>query len=177
MEALAAIAGLDVLFLGPFDFAIAAGIPGAGFDHPVMAEAIERMVAIAGRHGKYVMTSVGDRLGAALERSLLDKGVRMISYSADALVFRRACQEVARLKLPVDVRRTGRRSGLARSRAPSRGLRTGAVSAAPPEPERILSLRPATPRDLARPMPRRSSRRRVSAAVRGARVPPLPRLR
>ena len=100
MEALAAMPGLDVFFLGPFDFSIAAGIPGAGFDHPILAQAIERMVTIARRHGKYVMTSVGDRIDTALGRSLLDKGVRMISYSADALVFRRACQDIARLKLP-----------------------------------------------------------------------------
>ena len=100
MEELAALPGVDVFFLGPFDFSVAAGVPGAGFDHPVMAQAIERMIAIAGRHGKYVMTSVGDRIDTALGRSLLDKGVRMISYSADALVFRRACQDIARLKLP-----------------------------------------------------------------------------
>jgi len=40
------------------------------------------------------------RIDTALGRSLLDKGVRMISYSADALVFRRACQDIARLKSP-----------------------------------------------------------------------------
>lgn len=100
IEALAAMPGLDVFFLGPFDFSVAAGIPGAGFDHPVLAQAIERMVEVAWRHGKYVMTSVGDRIDAALGRRLLDKGVRMISYSADALVFRRACLDIARLKDP-----------------------------------------------------------------------------
>ena len=100
MEALAAMPGIDVFFLGPFDFSVAAGVPGAGFDHPLMAQAIERMIAIARKHGKYVMTSVGDRIDTTLGRSLLDKGVRMISYSADALVFRRACQDIARLKLP-----------------------------------------------------------------------------
>ena len=93
-------AGLDVFFLGPFDFSVAAGIPGAGFDHPTMSRAIERMIGIATRHGKYVMTSVGDRIDTGLGRSLLDRGVRMISYSADALVFRRACQDIARLKTP-----------------------------------------------------------------------------
>jgi len=98
MEALAATDGLDVFFLGPFDFSVAAGVPGAGFDHPVMAQAIDRMLEVARRHGKYVMTSVGDRIDTELARGLLRKGVRMISYSADALVFRRACQDIARLK-------------------------------------------------------------------------------
>jgi 4-hydroxy-2-oxoheptanedioate aldolase len=100
IDALAAMPGLDVFFLGPFDFAVAAGVPGAGFDHPALAGAIDKMVAATRRHGKYVMTSVGDRIDTALGRSLLDKGVRMISYSADALVFRRACQDIARLKSP-----------------------------------------------------------------------------
>ena len=100
MDALAAMPGIDVFFLGPFDFSVAAGIPGAGFDHPTMSGAIDRMIGIATRHGKYVMTSVGDRIDTGLGRSLLDRGVRMISYSADALVFRRACQDIARLKTP-----------------------------------------------------------------------------
>jgi 4-hydroxy-2-oxoheptanedioate aldolase len=98
-EALAATPGLDVFFLGPFDFSVAAGVPGAGFDHPVMAQALERMVKIAQKHGKYIMTSVGDRIDTAVGRSVIGLGVRMISYSADALVFRRACQEVAKLKV------------------------------------------------------------------------------
>lgn len=99
-EALAAMDGLDVFFLGPFDFSVAAGVPGAGFDHPVMAQALDRMVSIARRHGKYIMTSVGDRIDTAVGRAVIDQGVRMISYSADALVFRRACQDIARLKTP-----------------------------------------------------------------------------
>jgi 4-hydroxy-2-oxoheptanedioate aldolase len=98
-EALAATPGLDVFFLGPFDFSVAAGVPGAGFDHPVMAQALERMVKTAQKHGKYIMTSVGDRIDTAVGRSVIRLGVRMISYSADALVFRRACQEVAKLKV------------------------------------------------------------------------------
>ena len=32
-------------------------------------------------------------------REILARGVRMISYSADALVFRRACQDIAGLKV------------------------------------------------------------------------------
>lgn len=97
-EALAAMPGLDVFFLGPFDFSVAAGVPGAGFDHPVMAQALERMVGIARQHGKYIMTSVGDRIDTAVGRNVIRLGVRMISYSADALVFRRACQDIAQLK-------------------------------------------------------------------------------
>ena len=46
------------------------------------------------------MTSVGDRIGTAVGRNVIRLGVRMISYSADALVSRRACQKIAKLKTP-----------------------------------------------------------------------------
>ena len=64
-----------------------------------MAEAVSRMVRIAQARGKYIMISVGDRIDTAVGRSVIRAGVRMISYSADALVFRRACQEIAQLKV------------------------------------------------------------------------------
>ena len=102
-EALADTPGLDVFFLGPFDYSVSAGVPGATFDHPVMAATIERMVEVASSRGKYVMTSVGDRIDADYGRGIIDKGVRMISYSADALVFLGACREVAALKTALDL--------------------------------------------------------------------------
>ena len=98
-EALAAMPGLDVFFLGTFDFSVSAGVPGAGLDHPVVAAALERVVKLARAHGKYVMTTVGDNIDTGYAREILARGVRMISYSADALVFRRACQDIAALKV------------------------------------------------------------------------------
>lgn len=97
-EALAAMPGLDVFFLGTFDFSVSAGVPGAGFDHPVVAAALERVVKLAKAQGKYVMTTVGDNISIEYGRDILDRGVQMISFSADALVFRRACLEIAELK-------------------------------------------------------------------------------
>ena len=97
-ELLVAMDGLDVFFLGPFDFSVAAGVPGAGFDDPVLADAARRMVDLATEHGKYVMTSVGDVVDTAYCQTILDLGVRMVSYSADALVFQNACKQIAALK-------------------------------------------------------------------------------
>jgi 4-hydroxy-2-oxoheptanedioate aldolase len=97
-ELLADMPGLDVFFLGPFDFSVAAGVPGATFEHPVMAAAMEKMVTMATRRNKYIMTSVGDRIETDYCRRIIGQGVRMISYSADALVFLRACTEIAALK-------------------------------------------------------------------------------
>jgi 4-hydroxy-2-oxoheptanedioate aldolase len=98
-ETLAAMPGLDVFFLGAFDFAISVGVPGAGFEHPVLAAALERMVKHAQAHGKYVMTSFGDNISPESAREILSRGVQMVSYGVDALVFRRACLDIAKLKL------------------------------------------------------------------------------
>lgn len=100
VESLVAMPGVDVLFFGPFDFSISAGVPGAGFDHPVMAAALERVVDLARQHGKYVMTSVGETISTEYARHIVGRGVRMISFSADALVFLKACREIAALKTP-----------------------------------------------------------------------------
>ena len=46
------------------------------------------------------LVRTGDAAGITpLAREILARGVRMISYSADALVFRRACQDIAGLKV------------------------------------------------------------------------------
>jgi 4-hydroxy-2-oxoheptanedioate aldolase len=95
LDHILAIDGIDIVFLGPFDYSVALGIPGATFDHPAMAAALDRAVERARARGKYVMTSVGARIDAAYARRIFGHGVRMISYSADALVFLEACREIA----------------------------------------------------------------------------------
>ncbi|MSP89214.1 MAG: aldolase [Alphaproteobacteria bacterium] len=90
-----AIDGIDIVFMGPFDYSVALGIPGANFDHPKMAAALEGLVEKARRRGKYVMTSVGARIDTDYARSIFRRGVRLISYSADALVFQESCKQIA----------------------------------------------------------------------------------
>jgi len=97
-ERLAAMPELDVFFIGPFDLSISLGVPGACFDDPAMAAALERIVGVARTHGKYVMTSVGEVIDTDYARTILAQGVQMISYSADALVFLEACRRIVGLK-------------------------------------------------------------------------------
>lgn len=94
VDGILAIDGIDAVFLGPFDYSVALGIPGANFDHPVMAAALERVVKLARARGKYVMTSVGARIDTDYARMIFGAGVRLISYSADALVFLEACRAI-----------------------------------------------------------------------------------
>lgn len=89
-----AIDGVDIVFLGPFDYSVALGIPGASFDHPVMAGTLDRLVKSARSRSKYVMTSVGARIDTGYARQIFARGVRLISYSADALVFLEACKQI-----------------------------------------------------------------------------------
>ncbi len=94
IEGILAVDGVDIVFLGPFDYSVALGISGATFDHPIMAAALDRVVTMATARNKYVMTSVGARIDTAYARMIFDHGVRLISYSADALVFHEACRAI-----------------------------------------------------------------------------------
>jgi 2-keto-3-deoxy-L-rhamnonate aldolase RhmA len=94
IDGILAVDGVDIVFLGPFDYSVALGIPGATFEHPMMAAALDRVVKLATARNKYVMTSVGARIDTAYARRIFGHGVRLISYSADALVFLEACRAI-----------------------------------------------------------------------------------
>lgn len=94
-ESILAIDGIDIVFLGAFDFSVSLGVPGATFENPLMAAALDHLVAVARRHGKYVMTTVAARIDAGYARSIFAHGAQLISYSADALIFLEACRAIA----------------------------------------------------------------------------------
>ncbi len=50
-DEIAAVEGIDVLFVGPTDLTVSMGIP-LQYDHPQLADALQRIVAACGRHGK-----------------------------------------------------------------------------------------------------------------------------
>lgn len=79
IEAIAAVPGVDVLWLGHFDLTNFLGIP-AQFDHPKYIEAIDRMVAAAKKHGKVlgVMTA-----SEAWTRQYWDRGFRLFAAGVD----------------------------------------------------------------------------------------------
>ena len=86
-DALAAMPGLDIFFVGPTDLAISLGVPGATFDEPKMRDALEKVVASAKRRGKYVMTTIGNRLDIEYGRDVANRGVQLIVYGTDADLF------------------------------------------------------------------------------------------
>jgi 2-dehydro-3-deoxyglucarate aldolase/4-hydroxy-2-oxoheptanedioate aldolase len=79
VEAIAAVPGVDVLWLGHFDLTNFLGIPGQ-FAHPAYREAVQRIAAAARRHGKAAGYMAAD---ADLGREYLGHGFRMIATGTD----------------------------------------------------------------------------------------------
>jgi 2-keto-3-deoxy-L-rhamnonate aldolase RhmA len=79
VEAIAAVDGVDVVWLGHFDLTNFLGIPGE-FSHPQYRGAVQRIAAAAKKHGK----SAGYMAASAeLGREYLGHGYRMIATGTD----------------------------------------------------------------------------------------------
>jgi 2-keto-3-deoxy-L-rhamnonate aldolase RhmA len=79
---IAAVDGIDLLWIGHFDLTTSLGVPGE-FGHPRHAEAVERIFAAAGAAGKGVgalATGIGDA------QQLLGQGYRAVAFG-DSLLF------------------------------------------------------------------------------------------
>jgi len=90
-DAIAAIDGVDVLFVGPSDLSQALGVLGQ-FSHPRLLEALDRVSAACRRHGKHWGTVAPTQ---EYTRRCYDMGCRMLSLSTDVVALRQGI-EVAR---------------------------------------------------------------------------------
>jgi 2-keto-3-deoxy-L-rhamnonate aldolase RhmA len=79
VEAIAAVDGVDVIWLGHFDLTNFLGIPGQ-FSHPQYRDAVKRIAAAAAKHGKSAGYMAADE---ALGREYLGHGYRMIATGTD----------------------------------------------------------------------------------------------
>jgi len=79
VEAIAAVPGVDVLWLGHFDLTNFLGIPGE-FTHPRYRDAVKRIAAAAAQHGKSAGYMAADE---QLGREYLGHGYRMIATGTD----------------------------------------------------------------------------------------------
>jgi 2-keto-3-deoxy-L-rhamnonate aldolase RhmA len=88
-EALAALAGVDCLWVGHFDLSVSLGVPGQ-FESKTFNDAIARVVAAAKKHNKAL-----GRLVATVEQGveLYAKGFDFICYSGDVWVLHDALAE------------------------------------------------------------------------------------
>ena len=86
VEAIAAVPGVDVLWVGHFDLSNFMGIP-AQFQNPVFNAALDRVVAACAAHGKTAGILVTDEASA---RDYAARGFRMIAYGVDSLMLQDA---------------------------------------------------------------------------------------
>ena len=92
VDAIAAVPGVDVLFIGPNDLSISLGVAGPPTS-PTMVAAIEKIVAACRRHGIYCAIQLAD---VNLARHWAANGIPMISYSAEASLLINAGQTVTK---------------------------------------------------------------------------------
>jgi len=97
VERIAAIDGVDVLFVGPQDLSFNLGVPFA-LDSPIYLAALERVRGAAERHGKACGLLVGDGATAAARRA---EGWRFVAVGSDATLLAAAvAAELARARRP-----------------------------------------------------------------------------
>jgi 2-keto-3-deoxy-L-rhamnonate aldolase RhmA len=90
VEAIAAVDGVEVLWLGHFDLTNFLGIPGQ-FSHPEYRDAVKRIAAAAKKHGK----SAGYMAGTPeLGREYLAAGYRMIATGTDQALLQTATAQL-----------------------------------------------------------------------------------
>lgn len=80
LEEIAAIPGIDVLFLGAWDLSLALGLDPRRLPHPETDSVLQDMIAISKRFGKAIGAGVD---GPEAIPELLEKGVTFLSYGTD----------------------------------------------------------------------------------------------
>ena len=86
VDEIAAVDGVDIVWLGHFDLTNFMGIP-AQFQHPDYLAAVDTIVAAATRHGKTAGIMAADETWG---RDYLEKGFRAVAYGLDLALFQQA---------------------------------------------------------------------------------------
>lgn len=89
VDAIAAVAGIDVLWIGQFDLTNSLGIPGQ-FDHPLFLQSVEKVVKVCKQHNKIPGYMVSDVAGAKM---MLEQGFRILAYSGDIWLYQAALSQ------------------------------------------------------------------------------------
>ena len=92
VEEIAAVDGVDVLFIGPMDLSTSLGV-FRQYDHPLFVDAVAKTIEAAQRHGR----TLGILLGTPADyRKYYDLGFRFMMYGTDVMFLRDAAQAAAR---------------------------------------------------------------------------------
>lgn len=88
-DAIAAVEGIDVLWIGHFDLSASLGIPGQ-FEHPAYLRAVDRVLDACQRHGKAPGIMAADAQAAL---PLMEQGFRAIACGGDLWIYGQALSE------------------------------------------------------------------------------------
>jgi 2-keto-3-deoxy-L-rhamnonate aldolase RhmA len=89
VDEIAAVDGVDVLWVGHYDLTNSLGIPGE-FDHPDYLAALDRVATAARTHGKYAGFMAGSPAEAAM---LVDRGFSILAYGGDLWTYQNALRD------------------------------------------------------------------------------------
>ena len=89
VEAIAAVDGIDVLWLGQFDLVNSLGIPGQ-FSHPRFVSAVERVLAACRRYNKVAAVLV---MSVEEGQAMLAQGFRCLAYGGDIWLYQAALRQ------------------------------------------------------------------------------------
>lgn len=96
IEAIVALEGIDGIFVGPYDLSSSLGMPGQ-FDHPVMVEAMKRIIKAVKEAGKFSIIYADGPENAAVRRGY---GYHSVAVALDSEIYFKAMN-----KLNADVRK------------------------------------------------------------------------
>jgi 4-hydroxy-2-oxoheptanedioate aldolase len=90
LEAILAVQGIDIVFIGPYDLSQARGVTGR-VDHLAVQANMQDVITAAGKKNIVVGTFV-DTIENALKWK--ETGVQYLSYSVDVGIFYEACRSI-----------------------------------------------------------------------------------
>jgi 2-keto-3-deoxy-L-rhamnonate aldolase RhmA len=89
VDAIAAVPGIDVLWIGHFDLSNSLGVAGQ-FTHPTYTTAVDKVLAACAKHGKTPGIMAGD---VATAQAQLDQGFRIMAYNGDLWLYQTALRQ------------------------------------------------------------------------------------
>lgn len=97
VDAIAAVEGIDVLFLGPGDFSILAGVPGQ-WEHPLVEKAVTAVADAARKSGKaWGMPALSLEHG----KKILSMGAKFICYGSDIITVKQGLEAIQKQFAPL----------------------------------------------------------------------------
>ncbi|MEO0027292.1 MAG: hypothetical protein RL716_623 [Actinomycetota bacterium] len=89
VDKIAALEGVDALFVGPLDLSFALGIP-RDFQNPIFQAALQQVLAAAAAHSKVAGILASD---VAIARKYVDMGFKFIAIGSDSTLMAKAISE------------------------------------------------------------------------------------